>query len=219
VAERDVNDRTFDAYLDAVGQRLAGPGPVRASILDELRDGLHQAAVAHRGTTDPAAAAIAEFGTPAQVAGAFAGELAGAQARRTARGYLLTGPPVGVLWVLALTADGDPLDVIGPWRLVPPVPVVAAAVLAAVLVLAGTGRASRWVRVPARRIADAGIAMVVATIGGDLLMLTVATHWLPEPLSLIAALAVISSAVRLVLGLPQIIRNQRSRRALVISQP
>jgi hypothetical protein len=219
MAERDVNDHTFDTYLDAVDRRLTGPRPVRASILDELRDGLHQAAAARRDTADPAAAAIAEFGTPAQVAAAFADELAGAQARRTARGYVLTGPPIGVLWVLALSAGGDPLDVIGPWRLVPPVPVLATAVLAAVLVLAGTGRASRWVRLPARRVADAGIVVVVATLIGDLLMLTVATRWLPEPLSLLAALAVTASAIRLGLGLPQIVRNQRSRRALVISQP
>jgi hypothetical protein len=218
VAEHEVSGAAFEAYLDAVDRRLVGPRTTRAAILDELRDGLHQAA-ARRGGTDPAAAAIAEFGSPAEVAAAFAGELAGDQARRTARGYLLTGPPIGFLWLSALSAGRNPLDVIGLWRLVPPVPVIAAAVLAAVLVLAGTGRASRWIRLPARHITDAGIALVVATLIGDLLMLTVATHWLPERLPPIALLAIAASAIRLGLGAPQIVRNRRSRRALAAAAP
>jgi hypothetical protein len=212
VAEHDVT--AFDAYLDAVDRRLVGSRATRTAILDELRDGLHHAAARHGGT-DPVAAAITEFGSPAEVAAAFAGELAGDRARRTASGYLLTGPPIGFLWLLALSGGRDPLALIGPWRLVPPVPVIAAAVLAAVLVVAGTGRASRWIRLPARRIADAGIALILATVVGDLLMLTVATRSLPEQLPPIALLAIAASAVRLGLGAPQIVRNRRSRRALV----
>jgi hypothetical protein len=72
---------------------------------------------------------------------------------------------------------------------------------------------------PAQRICDAGIALILATVLGDLLMLTVATHSLPERLPPIALLAIAASATRLGLGAPQIARNRRSRRALVAGRP
>jgi hypothetical protein len=214
MAERDLTEQVFEAYLDAVGHRLAGPRTIRAAILDELRDGLHAAAATRTGLADPAAATIADFGSPAVVAAAFAGELAEAQARSTVRGYLMTGPPIGVLWVLAMAAGRSPLDVLAGWRLVPPVPVIAIAVLVAVLVLLATGRASRWVQVRARRVADAGITVVVATVLGDLLMLAVATPTLPHPVPVVGLVAIVASGARLGFAVPQLARNRRSRRAL-----
>lgn len=94
------------AYLDAVGQRLLGPRTCRRAILDELRDGLHEAAATRYQRGVPAAEAVAaalhEFGPPAALAVGFAGELAIARARRTTLAYLATGPLIGLSWLAVI---------------------------------------------------------------------------------------------------------------------
>ena len=50
------------------------------------------------------AAAVAQFGSPQAVADAFTGELATAYARRTIALFVLTGPLVGIWWLLLLHA-------------------------------------------------------------------------------------------------------------------
>ena len=102
----------LDAYCRDLAARLRGPRRRREQILAELRDGLHHA-VSDRIThglpeTEAAHAAIAEFGTPDAVADAFAGELATAYARRTIALFTLTGPLVGIWWLLLLQPH--------PWR-------------------------------------------------------------------------------------------------------
>jgi len=89
-------ERAVEGYLGAVAAGLIGPRRVRAAILDELRDGLHDAiATRVRRGEHPTVAmrsALAQFGAPEVMAHGFAGELAGSRARRTVAAYLSTGP-------------------------------------------------------------------------------------------------------------------------------
>ncbi|EXG82475.1 HAAS signaling domain-containing protein [Cryptosporangium arvum] len=84
-------------YLRQLSDRLP------ADTVDELADGLHETWThfLERGDDAEAAAraAIAEFGTPAQVVDAF---VADAPGRRTARALLATGPLVGACWAACL---------------------------------------------------------------------------------------------------------------------
>src|SRR5262245_32695905 len=102
----------IEAYLAELARLLHGPRRRRARVLAELRDGLQDAAVAYRDHADSAVAAerqaVAGFGTPQAVADAFAGELATAYARRTTAAYIVTGPLVGIWWLLLLQPH--------PWR-------------------------------------------------------------------------------------------------------
>jgi hypothetical protein len=87
----------IDAYVDQLSRRLP------ADTVDELADGLHETWRRHleEGLTsaEAAEAAIAEFGTPAQVTDAFVTHAAG---RRAARLLLATGPVFGVCWGASL---------------------------------------------------------------------------------------------------------------------
>jgi hypothetical protein len=89
----------IDAYLGELAGRLP------SDAVDELADGLHETWCHHldQGLTPSAAAraAIAEFGTPHQITGAF---VAHATGRRTARTLLVTGPLFGVCWGTSLIA-------------------------------------------------------------------------------------------------------------------
>ena len=89
----------IDAYVEELARRLP------ADTVDELADGLHETWRRHldAGLSAPVAAraAIAEFGTPAQVTDAF---VAYSPGRRTARTLLATGPVVGVCWGSSLVA-------------------------------------------------------------------------------------------------------------------
>jgi HAAS len=101
-----------DAYCRDLAAGLRGPRHRRERILAELRDGLDHAVSDHIANgltaTEAAKAAIAEFGTPDAVADAFAGELATAYARRTIVLFIVTGPLVGIWWLLLLQPH--------PWR-------------------------------------------------------------------------------------------------------
>jgi HAAS len=96
----------LDRYLASLAAALRGPRRARADLLAEVRDGLTDAAEAHRRGGLPAAAAqrraVADFGTAAELAPAFQAELAVAQGRRTALLIAagLTGVQVAtpVLW-------------------------------------------------------------------------------------------------------------------------
>ena len=144
------------AYLSDLAVQLQGPRRRRDAILTELRDGLEQATedrIATGLTPDrAAAAATSQFGSPHAVAGAFAGELTTAYARRTIACFLVTGPLVGIWWLLLL----DP----SPWRTglialvaaIPVIPVIIAAIATAGGTLATTGRLMRWLPKPARDV-------------------------------------------------------------------
>lgn len=138
------------AYLAALDGALAGPRRTRAAICDEIEDGLLAAADHHRAEgTAPAAAiraALAEFGPPETVAQAFSGELAIARVRRLIIGLLLTGPTVGVWWLLLLAPLPWPPTPAALLAAIPVLPVVAATVVVGVAVLTATGRLAHRVR-------------------------------------------------------------------------
>lgn len=220
--DRAVAASAIEGYLDAVAARLVGPAAARAAILDELRDGLHTAVDGHlqRGADGDGSvrAAMHEFGPPATTAAAFAGELASARARRTAMAYLVTGPVVGLLWLLWLAPPGWRLD--GPGTLlaaVPAAPVIVIATATGMAVLAATGRPGRWLRLAHHDILHGALIVVVAAALGDLLMLTLAARS-AAPLPAFGAMAVSVSLVRLGCGLAATACCLRTRRILIGSR-
>ncbi len=160
-------------YLTEFGALLHGPRHTRDAILAEIDDGLHQAVEAHLANgaalEQAVEAAIAGFGTPRAVAAAFAAELSVAQARQTIIAFLLTGPLVGIWWLLLF----DPQ----PWRTgpaalitaIPAVPLVAAGTALAAAAIATTGRLIRWLpETGATRALGAATAIAVICLAGDL---------------------------------------------------
>jgi hypothetical protein len=219
---RGIAEPAIEAYLDDVDARLIGPHGTRAAILEELRDGLQTAAAAYRarGTTPDGAvaAALAEFGTPSAVAEAFAGELANAQARRVSLAYLLTGPVVGISWLLLLAPPNWSQQ--GPgtlWSSIPALPLILLGVVAGLLVLAGTGRLSRWIRPTPRHLLDMTTLLGLACIAGDLIVLAVlaqlAAATLDQP-GIVAAAAGTGSLARLVCSIVTVRRCRDTRSAL-----
>jgi len=185
-----------ESYLDEVATGLFGLRRQRKRILEELRDGLREAIGERLVDGLPpdraAAAVVASFGDPRRVADAFAGELATGYARRTMIGYVVTGPLVGIWWLMLLHPE--------PWRgglgafiaALPAVPVVALGLATAAGVVATTGRLIRWLPETAPRralAATAGVAALAAI--GDLVMIAfVARSGLPAaPLAVVAVSA------------------------------
>jgi hypothetical protein len=209
-------------YLADVSARLQGPGRERAAIVAELQDGLLEAVDAHvaRGLTPPAAAgaAVMEFGDPPTVAAAFTPELAAVQARRIALALVRTGPLVGLLWVAAVATSPAP-----PWRhglsgVWPALPLlglaVSAAVVAAVLAVAATGRLSRWLPIRPRLATTAAAVAGLVCTALDASVLALAASWLVRtPGSLAWApvtAAIVASLVRLTLA------ERAARRCLAV---
>ncbi len=168
-------------YLGRVAAGLHGPRRLRSRILAELRDGLDQAVADRTARGEPsgraAAAAIAEFGGPEAVAAAFAGELATAYARRTSILFVVTGPLVGIWWLLLLRPD--------PWRTglatliaaIPVIPLILAGLATAAGTLATTGRLMR--RLPETgpgRALVATSAVAGLALAGDLVIIGVAAY-------------------------------------------
>jgi len=94
-----------EEYLRTLGDALPVSDRARRPILTEVADGLHCAVEAHaqRGldAVDAERAAVAEFGDPRQLAADFSRQLTIACARRTGLALVLSGPFVGMAWVLA----------------------------------------------------------------------------------------------------------------------
>jgi hypothetical protein len=94
-----------EEYLRTLGDALPVSDRARRPILTEVADGLHCAVEAHaqRGldAVDAGRAAVAEFGDPRQLAADFSRQLTVACARRTGLALVLSGPFVGMAWVLA----------------------------------------------------------------------------------------------------------------------
>ncbi len=190
-----------EAYCRDLAARLRGPRRRREQIVAELRDGLDHAVSHHIANglteTEAAKAAIAEFGTPDAVADAFAGELATAYARRTIALFVLTGPLVGIWWLLLLQPH--------PWRTglvaliiaIPVIPLLPIALATAATALATTGRLIRWLPESSPRQAlTATIAIAALVLLGDLTVLAVyaGSNMPAEPL---AALAITASLLRI----------------------
>jgi hypothetical protein len=207
-------DDAVEGYLAAVGARLSGPPAARAAITDELRDGLLETVEVHRtrGCTlrEATAAAIEEFGDPPKVAAAFAPELAAVQARRVALALMLTGPLVGLTWLIAAAVNALPPwrhQLTGPWLALPLAGlalVIAGPALG--LTVAATGRLGRRLgsraSFPPTTAAVAGLAAVVADltllaiIGGHALTSPGSSTWAPVMLAVGASLTRITLAGR-----------------------
>lgn len=201
----------IDSYLAALAARLPGSRRTRDAVLDELRDGLSELAARHADDGRPpraaAEAAVAEFGTVDEVAAAFAGELVTRQARQIIAALIVTGPLVGVWWLLLLS----PASPAG----VPALPLIGAAVLTGLLVLATTGGLTRWLpsTAPARALAGA-TAVVVACVIGDIGMLTTLAIGSYAEFGVVAVVAVLASLIRLGCGVLLVRACLRARRAL-----
>jgi hypothetical protein len=207
-------DTVVESYLAEVGRRLPAGRRARAAILDELRDGLYEAV--DRGL--PPAEAVGEFGTPEDVAAAFAGELATVRARRTVWAYLGTGPLVGIWWLFTFVPRPWATGPGAVWTAIPLLPLVGIAVLTAVTTLVVTGRAPRWVPAasPHQAVTAAG-GIAVACIAGDLSALTAIGGRIlaDQPLPwLVATVAVAASLVRIGASAPTLGRLLDTRAAL-----
>lgn len=195
-----VSEPRMRAYLEAVAAGLAGPRRHRERILTELGDGLDQAAadrtVAGLGPVEAVDAAIDAFGPPDVVADAFAGELATASARRMLGWFVVTGPLVGVWWLLLLQPNPGRAGVVALVAAIPVVPLVAVALVTAAGTFATTGRLMRWLPQtgPSRAVA-AVIAVAVLAVGGDAAIIAV---YLGSglPARALAVVAVAASVIR-----------------------
>ncbi|WP_103353194.1 permease prefix domain 1-containing protein [Amycolatopsis sp. CA-128772] len=92
----------IDAYLADLDRRLHGCGRFKADLLDEARDGLHDAADAYRagGWTGEEAErrAVADFGPAAVVARGYQAELGMLSGVRTLWKLVIGVPAMQVLW-------------------------------------------------------------------------------------------------------------------------
>jgi hypothetical protein len=193
-------------YLTILAKDLPGPRGPKAVALEEVRSGLDEAIAERvlRGLPTPLAAkeALEELGSPATVAEAFAPELATAQARHTLFAFLVTGPVVGIWWLLLLPTQVRPLRPRTLWTAIPALPLLAVAVAVAVVILATTGSLVRWLPESNPRRALLGAAgIAVGALIGDLSVLTsvairlLATDWRPQVM--IVSLAVTGSLIRI----------------------
>jgi hypothetical protein len=177
------SDSAVETYLRAVAASMPGPAQARRDILAELRSGLLDAADAHHSAGLPlsaaADAAITEFGDPGQVAAAFRPHLAMRQARRVALTLIVTGPLVGLLWMVAALASHITIRHAPPWQWpgAPPLSIAAFPVVGAALVitvwsalatLAATGKLARWLpdspRIAAVTAATTGFGITAADL-------------------------------------------------------
>jgi hypothetical protein len=175
--------RDVESYLAAVAAGLAGPARARQDILAELRAGLlddiDMRCRAGLAAGQAATAAIAGFGDPRVVAAAFGPELAARGARRVGLTLLVTGPLVGTLWTVAALASHLGIRHLLPWQPAGAprawlviLPLAAAAITvtawAAVLTVAATGRATRWLpprpRLAPTTAAVAGLSAATADV-------------------------------------------------------
>jgi hypothetical protein len=182
-------DHLIDAYL----QELAGRLP--ADTVDELADGLLATWHQHRDRglppTAAAHAAIAEFGTPAEITDAFVVHATG---RRAARALLATGPPVGACWGVSLIAAK-----VWTW----PVPTAAVALFAVTLLcVVGCLLAAATSRHSYRRtrLGDLGAAGLLALDTAMLVAVLLVAPAFVWPM----ALAIPASLVRIALTLRRV---------------
>ena len=176
-----------ERYLAEFAARLLGPRTARTRVLTEIRDGLTEAIDAHLADgmkPDAAAAtAIGEFGDPTTVAHSFDAELATAFARRTIAIFILTGPLVGIWWLLLLNAAPWRTGVLATLIAIPALPLIALAIATAAGTFATTGRLMRWLpETSAVRALTAAAIIATLCLAGDLTVLGVlavhlATGW------------------------------------------
>jgi HAAS domain-containing protein len=225
-----------EEWLGEVSRRLVGSARIRAETIAELRDGLLEAVAAHRAHAasphQAATAALNEFGSPAEVAAAFAPELAARQARQTALALAGTGPLVGSLWAIAVGSSHlltRPVQPEPPWMW-PGLPgglrivatllgaALAVGIPAGLLAIALTGRLStrlnirpRFAPTLAATFGLAGIAadvILLVALGGVAMTAPGRLAWVP------LTVAALASAIRLTLNAPATRRLLITRVAL-----
>ncbi len=194
-----------DAYLRAVAAGLPGPRRAREDILAELRSGLLDAVDARRSAGLPARAAaeaaLTEIGDPRQVARSFRPHLALTEARRTALTLAATGPPVGLLWVVAALASHVAIRHAPPWQWAgaPPLspaafPAAAVAILIVITstlaTIAVTGTVTRWLPASPRTAAATAAAAGFGAAAADLAILTLLASQLASAPGTLAPLPV-----------------------------
>jgi hypothetical protein len=114
-----------------------------------------------------------QFGSPHAVAGAFAGELTTAYARRTIACFLATGPLVGIWWLLLLHPSPWRTGLIALLAAIPVIPLIIIAIATAGGTFATTGRLMRWLpETGPRRALAATIAIAMLCMIIDLTMIT-----------------------------------------------
>jgi hypothetical protein len=180
-------------YLGEVAAGLPGPRRCRERILTELRDGLDDAIAEHTTAglpTDQAVtAAIDQFGSPPAIADAFTAELATAYARRTLAWFIVTGPLVGIWWLLLLHPHPWRTGLVALLAAIPVIPLIVVAIATAAGTFATTGRLMRWLpeTTPQRAVA-ATIAVAALALTGDTVVIGIyAASDLPvQPLAVIA---------------------------------
>jgi hypothetical protein len=201
-----------------VAADLSGPRRHRVRILAELGDGLEEAVASRVADGLPrrvaTVAALDEFGPPRAVAAAFAGELATAAARRTVGWFVVTGPLVGVWWLLLLHPHQWRTGLVALLAAIPVIPLVAVALATAAGTFATTGRLMRWLPETGPRLAlTAAMAVAILAIGGDAVILGVWIGSGPGARPL-AVVAVGASLIRVGCSLVALRRTVALRRRL-----
>ena len=188
-------------YVAELAARLRGPRRRKGRILHEIAEGLvdeiSAGREAGRSDEDAKSTAVIAFGSPTAVADAFKGELLASTARWVCAWLLITGPVVGASWLLALSLipwEAGPAAFLSS---VPVAPIVATFALLGTMVLARTGRLTRWVGElsperagNATRLLAGGCILVDAAMIG----LTLAAG---HPFTLLMGLAVLLSGARI----------------------
>lgn len=197
----------IDAYLAVLRRELRGPVFVRLSMLREVRDGLHDAASAHRdGGASRAEAerlAVEEFGPPDGVVAGLREELAAAAGRYLAAVAIVLGTTQFALahhtWQTAAIEQGWPRPTPAYGMFAQAVDIANVVVLIAlavsVLVL---GRGGRYL--PTRRVVRIMGIGVLVSVFADVVVGTLLnamapqgiTMWKGPELPLLLALSVVS---------------------------
>ncbi len=159
----------IEDYLAQLGTELPGSPSARNAVVCEIRDGLLDAVDYYlaRGYTpdDAVAAAVAEIGSPTDLAAEFAPVVTAAHVHRFGVRFLTLGPIIGALWLTSAALDSF-IVLTRPTSiafLVAVAIVVAIATPCGVFATAATGRASRWLTV---RASSAATALLVTATGG-----------------------------------------------------
>jgi hypothetical protein len=169
----------IERYLTELAAGLPCSGRARTAILAEVSDGLADSVAAHADSLPPAQAAraaVADFGEAPALACALSAELAGSTAHRVGLGLLLTGPLVGLAWLVAFVHGGGDwaAEVVRVLSWVPAYPLLLASVVptAVLATVAGTGRATRWLPLQPRQAATAAAFAAAGCSALDAALLT-----------------------------------------------
>ncbi|SEG23536.1 hypothetical protein SAMN04489712_10417 [Thermomonospora echinospora] len=190
----------IEGYLAALTTALRGPARAKARMIEEMRDGLVETAMAYTDEGMPyrqaAGEAVREFGSPEEIAPSCQRELTIVQARHTARVAALTVPLLFACWYLVRTTGQGWQP---PGAALLPAGVAATAALLASATLAATGTLARRLPTPRRlplAVAWTGTTTAVAMALTALAFAVTSPPAVDWPLvALVAALAVASHAV------------------------